>query len=714
MNWESAKESVVALTDVAGAVLGTGFFLSREGHPLTCAHVVQAAGGYEGVRIAGQPVHLVYLGDPVADDFAILQLPGYQGTPAGLSLQWRPLSRFLTMGFGRPDFPQGASIDGVLTDINPQADFGGQPMLRLRIFADAQEVRPGYSGAPVFDTDAQRVVGMIAAYDHSQGALALPLTAVRDRWPGLQAVLESTAPPRESVSEARTPPETARIFISYRSQDPDLSLAQQFYEELRQAGYHAFMAGESIRMGENWPQRIDEELQQCDYFLLLLSPLSVASEMVTEEVRRARHLQDTRPGGKPVILPVRVNLPFASDLTFDLSGYLSRIQQSLWSTPADTPRLLRNTLDLIGRGTAPAPAEARRVVGLTEDSSQAPVPVASPELPRGRVGPASKFYVERPPIEADCYEYIAEPRALIHIRAPRQTGKTSLLARILVRAEEYGHRKVSVSFQQADESVFSGSDPLLRWFSTTVSDALDLPAPLDEYWGARDPVIGCSRYFRQHILPKTGAEVTLGLDEVDAVFQNPKLAMTFFGMLRSWNDDFGLEIWSRLRMIIVHSTEAYLSLDVNHSPFNVGMPITLPDFTPDQVHDLARRHGLPWQSQQVQRLCAIVGGQPYLVRLALYHIARGRMQLEDLEASAATDAGIYGDHLRRLLWILEQHPELARAMGQVLKSRQPVVLETEEGFKIESMGAGRRQGNGIVPRCELYRHYLNAHLRSAP
>lgn len=57
-----------------------------------------------------------------------------------------------------------------------------------------------------------------------------------------------------------------RVFISYRSQSPDRDLAQQFFEALKAAGHEAFMAGESIRLGETWPQRIDAELERSDYF----------------------------------------------------------------------------------------------------------------------------------------------------------------------------------------------------------------------------------------------------------------------------------------------------------------------------------------------------------------------------------------------------------------------------------------------------------------
>ncbi len=85
------------------------------------------------------------------------------------------------------------------------------------------------------------------------------------------------------------------------------------------------MAGESIRLGEDWTSRIDAELAACEYFLVLLSARSAVSEMVTEEVRRAKQLRDQT--GKPMLLPIRVDFPIDSPLNYDLRGYLQRIQQ---------------------------------------------------------------------------------------------------------------------------------------------------------------------------------------------------------------------------------------------------------------------------------------------------------------------------------------------------------------------------------------------------
>jgi hypothetical protein len=193
--------------------------------------------------------------------------------------------------------------------------------------------------------------------------------------------------------------QSVRVFISYRSQDPDKSLAEDFYKALEAAGHQPFMAAKSIRLGENWPQRVDQELEQADYFLLLLSEKSVASEMVTEEVRRARELR-TRNNGKPRILPIRVCFPRNSpvELNYDLRSYLLRTQQREWNSPADTPAILEELLSLLsedGEGAKPyVPKESTESAEVTEEFATAaptvesldrpPLPVAEPELPGGK------------------------------------------------------------------------------------------------------------------------------------------------------------------------------------------------------------------------------------------------------------------------------------------------------------------------------------------
>jgi serine/threonine-protein kinase len=342
-----------------------------------------------------------------------------------------------------------------------------------------------------------------------------------------------------------------------------------------------------------------------------------------------------------------------------------------------------------------------------------PLPVAEPELPGGQVDLVSAFYVKRPPIEERCFEAIAKPGSLIRIKAPRQMGKTSLMARILNSAEAEGCLKVPLSFQLADGKVFADLDKFLQWFCASIGRRLRLPNKLGDYWdeifGSKD---NCTAYFEEYLLEEIDKPLALGLDEVDLVFEHPEIASDFFAMLRAWHEEAkNRDIWKKLRLVVVHSTEVYIPMNINQSPFNVGLPIELPEFTSEQVQDLSRRHGLNWSATQVEQLMAMVGGHPYLVRVALYNIARQDMTLEQLLQEAPTEAGIYGDHLRRHLWNLQQHPELVEAVKQLVAASQPVRLESVQGFQLESMGIGHLQGNEVIPRCDLYRRYFSDRLQ---
>ncbi|MFB2838707.1 AAA-like domain-containing protein [Floridanema evergladense] len=510
-----------------------------------------------------------------------------------------------------------------------------------------------------------------------------------------------------------------KVFISYRSHDPDLSLAEEFYRALKAAGHEAFMAGQSIRLGEGWPQRIEAELKQSNYLLLLLSEKSVTSEMVIEEVRRAKELRDRNSQGKPIILPIRVKFPMNSPLNYNLREYLSRIQQREWKSAEDTEKIVQEILEIVTEGREQEETkETQKYPVAVSDSQAKPLPVAIPELPQvielpeGQVELTSIFYVERPPIESRCYETVLQPGSLIRIKAPRQMGKTSLLARVLHYAANSRFSTVPLSFQLADGKIFTDLDKFLRWFAANIARRLRLSNRLDDYWdeifGSKD---NCTAYFEEYILQSINNPLVLGLDEVDCVFQYPEIAADFFGLLRAWHEDAkNRDIWKKLRLIVVHSTEVYIPISINQSPFNVGLPIELPEFNQEQIRDLAKRYGLQWEGTEVEKLMAMVGGHPYLIRLALYHIQRGDISLDQLLEVAPTEAGLYADHLRRHLWNLQQNPELVAGIKEVMKANTPVRLEALSAFKLHSMGLVYLQGNECSPRCDLYRLYLRDRL----
>ncbi|NET55128.1 MAG: hypothetical protein F6K47_02675 [Symploca sp. SIO2E6] len=219
-----------------------------------------------------------------------------------------------------------------------------------------------------------------------------------------------------------------------------------------------------------------------------------------------------------------------------------------------------------------------------EPESQGAVPIGTVRSTEdGKSALDAQLYVERPPIEADCYQGILQPGALIRIKAPKQMGKTWLMDKILHQAASQGYQAVPLNLLQAEQGVMAHLDKFLRWLCTRVSRRLRLPNQIVDYWdegiGSND---NCTAYFEEAILAKIDSPLVLGLDNVDQVFGYREVAPDFFRLLRSWYEDARiLEVWQKLRLVVAHSTEAYKSLDINHSPFNVGLPIELPEFTGD-------------------------------------------------------------------------------------------------------------------------------------
>jgi len=486
------------------------------------------------------------------------------------------------------------------------------------------------------------------------------------------------------------------------------TLSQRLHQALSAGGHEVFFINNSSDSCSY--------LKRCDYLLLLISEESAASEMVLEQVQLAKELHNLT-AHKPAILPifVEVNTP----LSFDLLSYLAGIQPWLWRGAGDTFKLLSQILTLIKEGRTSLTADYElavewQAITSTKQSTIQPLPAAAPELPGGQVELTSCFYIDRSPIESRCYETIAQPGALIRIKAPRQMGKTSLMARILHHAEQQGSRTVALSFQLANRKIFANSDTFLQWFCASIGQELGMLEQLPKCWQLAD-LIGsnqcCKAYFEQYLLSESSKPLTLGLDESDRLFESPEIADDFFGLLRALHEEAKRrDIWKKLRLIVVHSTEVYIPMDVNKSPFNVGLPIDLPEFNSQQVQDLAKRHGLNWSDGEVVELMGLVGGHPYLVRLAMYRISRQDVSFNQLVKLPPTEAGIYSDHLRRHLWNLEKYSELMEAMREVVTVSQPVRLRSELGFKLNSMGLVKLEGNNYIPRCRLYEEYFRDRL----
>jgi hypothetical protein len=136
----------------------------------------------------------------------------------------------------------------------------------------------------------------------------------------------------------------------------------------------------------------------------------------------------------------------------------------------------------------------------------------------------------------------------------------------------------------------------------------------------------------------------------------------------------------------------------------------LPELSIDQVQLLAKQYGWRSSNQAVKLLVEMVGGHPYLLQLALYHLQHG-MTLEQLLQTAPTQAGIYRDHLRRHWQLLQDYPELQTALDRVIVNEpEGTTLDPILAYRLESTGLIKLEGNQVKLSCELYRQYFSDRL----
>ncbi|MBN3905516.1 MAG: AAA-like domain-containing protein [Nostoc sp. NMS1] len=231
----------------------------------------------------------------------------------------------------------------------------------------------------------------------------------------------------------------------------------------------------------------------------------------------------------------------------------------------------------------------------------------------------SPFYIEQSSL--DIFD-----DSLIRIKASRKMGKTSFIIRLIEKLEKQNYQAVHLKLSTFDQESFHDLNRFLRELSYQVSTELGLVPQLNEYFITDvRPTYGCQQYFEKYLLKNLNKNLVLIFDEVDRLFKYSEMK-DFFNLLRNWKELANFsnsKVWQRLYLVLIYSTDPYLELDLNQSPFeNVGRTIILPPFTFEQLKELAiRRYQLRYLTDtQLQELQQMLGGHPYLVQLALWHL----------------------------------------------------------------------------------------------
>lgn len=227
-----------------------------------------------------------------------------------------------------------------------------------------------------------------------------------------------------------------QVFISYAHANPDCDLAGQLTAALEANGLSVFVDSK-IRIGQDWSEQIDVELRKSEFFVVLLSAVSIESPMVRREVAIAYKLKKEK---KLTILPVRIALE--AELPYELAAYLNLIQYAQWRPGESFEAICSSILNTILESTSllalAEPLAAAAPAGSALRASPRPQHTMfdAAEVDRLRaelllyLGPVARVIVDRALKKATSWQQLYE---LLAAELPEKERKTFLAPRLRQR-----------------------------------------------------------------------------------------------------------------------------------------------------------------------------------------------------------------------------------------------------------------------------------------
>ncbi|GAM75799.1 hypothetical protein JCM19241_3711 [Vibrio ishigakensis] len=341
------------------------------------------------------------------------------------------------------------------------------------------------------------------------------------------------------------------------------------------------------------------------------------------------------------------------------------------------------------------------------------------EYPGGIISFTSPFYIERTEQEKAVYNEVLRDGAVIRIKGPRKMGKSSLALRLLDHVESEGYHIVNIDFTHASSKTLSDLDQLLYWIMTQVISQLRLSIDLDDHWNALIGSKLSTSNLLHDILDDLDRPLLLVIKELNLVYEYEDVSKNFLPLLRSWFEESKhAPAMKKLRQLLIYSTEVYVNLDINLSPFNVGLPIELKGFDGDQLESLANIYGYRWKNDgkatsPITMLLSSLGGHPYLCQLALYSMASSSeiiesptQSLKQLLSNASKPGGVFSHFLQLILVDLNNNQSAMSALRKLESAQEP--LTRVEMYQLERLGViNIIEGEPQIVNQMIYKYLLS-------
>ena len=347
--------------------------------------------------------------------------------------------------------------------------------------------------------------------------------------------------------------------------------------------------------------------------------------------------------------------------------------------------------------------------------SMAPEPSPSLRPPPEPLAPTAGYdplcYVCHGDAERRVLSGLSEAGSPVVILGPARFGKTALLRHVLDAACQ-ADRAVGKQSRAAlvelsafgPEAQGSYEDFLHELGARIVEQVEGDDAWVEEAWARpQTPARRLTSLLKNRVLNTVTERLIVAIESGD---QLPRYHFweSVLGLLRSLAQETRAP-WDRLRIALAVSTEpTLLKEELHRSPFfNAAMLVRLDDLGAPQVKELQGIYRLRWSNEERSLLTDLVGGHPYLLRLAMYEAALRGTKVQRILEEAHEDGGIFKEFLGQMRHKLG--PDLLKALSELFKD-PGAELHPDVEDRLRGAGVLRGSSGAYRLRYPLYESYF--------
>ena len=220
-----------------------------------------------------------------------------------------------------------------------------------------------------------------------------------------------------------------------------------------------------------------------------------------------------------------------------------------------------------------------------------------------------------------------------YILSCRQIGKSSLMVQTSKKLEEKGTRSVIIDLNGSGIH-YSTPEQWYQDLIVDINDQLVLKADVVNWWQKHE-YLSCTKrlvlFFQEVLLSKVASQIVIFIDEIDVTRKFNFSADDFFAAIRYlYNNRHRIPAFQRLSFVLIGVVSPDdLIRDPNLTPFNIGYPVNLTDFTLQEAIVLAKGLDVPeTQREQVMKwVLKWTGGHPYLTQRLCSELANAQQEM---------------------------------------------------------------------------------------